>query len=182
MFSTSLCSRLGISSIDFRRNSCGTFVRTCSILSCNLSKLDGFVRYTSSFAHPHKKKSHGVRFGLRAGQSYEPRRPIHRPGCSSSQERTVRAKYGGAPSCMKKILSKWLAKPDCEAFKVAFCVHCVPDAKRTNDTGRSHTAPNNDLRPALALFSNNHWIVRSPVMAIVAVYKSSNVKNDFITP
>jgi hypothetical protein len=80
------------------RKSCGILMITFRIRSSSYSIVRGFVRYTSSFAQPHRKKSQGVRSGLLAGHTWGPRRPSQRPGnFRSDQERTLSAKCGGAP-------------------------------------------------------------------------------------
>ena len=53
----------------FCRKSCWTLVITFRIRSSDCSILRDFAQYTSSFAQPHRKKSHGVRSGLLAGHS-----------------------------------------------------------------------------------------------------------------
>ena len=54
-----------------------------SVTNClSSSKLAGFLSYTIFFITPQKKKSIGVRSGLRGGHSMPPRRPIQRFGNS----------------------------------------------------------------------------------------------------
>ena len=100
--SISLLQRTGTESTVLCKKSGGTFVKTSRMRSCSCSVVRGLVLYTSSFAQPHRKKSHSVRSGLRAGHSCGPRLPSQRRGkWSSNQERTIREKCGGAPSYIK---------------------------------------------------------------------------------
>ena len=99
--STSFWSRQGMASTDFLRNSAGMEDMTSLIRYYSSSSVLGLEQYTSSFTQPQRKKSHGVNSGLLTGHSCGPRRPNQRPGRrASSHSRTLRAKWGGTPSCI----------------------------------------------------------------------------------
>ena len=65
----------------FLRNSAGTLVGTSRIACSNYLR---DLEYTSSLAHPMKKKSHGLISHDRGGHSRGPLRPSHHPGTGSS--------------------------------------------------------------------------------------------------
>ena len=61
---------------------------------------------TIDFKCPHKWKSNGFKSGERAGHAIEPPRPIHSfTKCWFKNCPATRLRYGGAPSCIKRVQS-----------------------------------------------------------------------------
>ena len=74
-----------------------------SVTNClSSSKLAGFLSYTIFFITPQKKKSIGVRSGLRGGHSMLPRRPIQRFGNSWSRRHVLIGGSGVGPHLVEK--------------------------------------------------------------------------------
>lgn len=74
-------------------------------ISCSLVWMTS--AYTRPFMYPQRKKSKGVRSGLRAGHGIGPFRPIH--GAAKVRDRnwrTAMVEWGGAPSCWKIIICR----------------------------------------------------------------------------
>lgn len=68
-----------------------------------------------------------------------------------------------------------------EHIKVPCSIHCVSECKRANDLWRSEPTPHSSFGRSLHSFNCVLWVVLCPVITVLLIYKTFNMKHCLFT-